>query len=418
MGFVNRLYNNVFKRSVSNLVNPKAWLIDLLGNVNSAGANVNKKTALTLSAYWSAVRIISETMAYMPVKIFKMENDNRRIEDRNHFAYNLLNRKPNKIMDSFTWYQVMQANALNHGNGYSRIWRDNRMRPVELEFYENSSDVRPFIDINTKELFYDVKGETLYPRDIFHIKGFGNDGVVGMSILSYAREALGGGLAQQTYANKIFKSGGSKRLIAMSPGKMHDDTKKAFTDSWNDNFAGFDNIHKVIPLAGGVDLKEIGLSPEDAQLLTSRYFTIKEIARFTGIPLYLLQEFSENKYNSIEQLSLEYYKTCILPWISRWESEAKNKLFLPSEAINYEAEFDVNSLLRGDAKTRAEMNRIRFQSGSISPNEIRRGEGENPFDNKEADELWIMSNMMPISVAREYYSSKKNGVGNSDGKAA
>jgi HK97 family phage portal protein len=133
-------------------------------------------------------------------------------------------------------------------------------------------------------------------------------------------------------------------------------------------------------MEAGLDFKEIGISPEDAQMLASREFGVEEMARYFRIPLHMVGSMKGSTYSNIEQQAREFIDYTMMPWFTNWESELNDKLFRENEKGQYFVKFNVNALLRGDQKSRMEFYAKGIQWGILNPNDVRRLEDMNPRD--------------------------------------
>ncbi len=390
----------VFSRTISesekrsagySLQHPSDAFLSALGVKSKSGATVNDQTALTLSAVWACVRILSNTVAMPPLGVYRKSSDGSRQPDQTHPVHRLIHDEPNDIHGSFQWRQVMQAHAALKGNAYSIIHRNGSNRPAELELIENPAIVDPFV--YKRKMYYRVQGYAkVFPSDdIFHIRGLSFDGIKGKSILQVARETMGGALAQEEYGNKIYSSGGSQRVALVTPGTLKSETKSNMRDSWENIYGGVENSHKAAILEGGVDVKNIGINPEDAQFILSRRFSVEEIARFFGIVLDLLSTDNKQTYASVEQRAIDFIKYTMMPWYTTWESEINRKLFRENEKGKYYSKFKLDALLRGDTKARADFYKDMFYIGAFNRNEIRRLEDMNSIE--DGDDYYLQVNL-------------------------
>ena len=396
------------RSEVSNLSQPTESFLEYInGNESFTGAKVNQNTALTFSAVWACVRIISNTVAQLPFGVYHNDNNGNRYAAPEHKLHHIIHNEPNKIMSSFTWRQVMQAQATLRGNAYSIIKRDGSYRPVQLQLVQNSDNVQPFI--YDDELFYQVKGydKPLPAYDIFHIRGLGFNGIEGKSVLTVARESIGSALAMQQYGGTIFKNGGSKR-IALKHQKFitSPDARKNIRDSWTENYGGLNKSNVPAIIDGGFDIQEVGMNPEDAQFISSREFSVNEIARYFGLIMDLLATDKNPTYASAEQRAIDFIKYTMTPWIVTWESEANRKLFPDYEKQRYYTKFSLGGLLRGDAAARTKYYRDMFYIGALSRDEVRALEEKNNIVGGE--KYYLQSNMIEADKLNELHLNKIN----------
>jgi HK97 family phage portal protein len=389
--FGKEIISTEHRDEVSNLKDPKAWLLKVLGMESLTGVTVSQETALTYSAVWASVRVLSETLAMMPGGIFKKEGEARKSVPE-HPAYRLIFQKPNALMTTYKWREVCQAQVCLNGNSYSFIVRDGSARPVELRLIEKPSDVLPFIF--NHELYYKVTGyaQPFRSDEIFHVRGLTLNGIEGMSVIKYAREVIGGGLAQQEYSNRLFGSGLTKKVGIKTPQKLDPDVKDSMQKQWDARHAGLENAKNLVFLEAGTDAIELGINPEDAQFLESKQFSVEEVARWFRVPQHMIGKLDRSTNNNIEMQNREFIDYTMMPWFTNWEAEINDKLLTEKEKGIYFSRFNVNALLRGDSTARSAFYEKMKRNGLMSANEIRALEDMNPYDG--GDEYWQEMNMM------------------------
>ena len=363
----------------SNVTNLKSTtLAGWMGNRSTTGVSVNENNALTLSAYYGGVKRIAESIALLSGSAY-LKDDNSRKPAPDHPITKLIFNKPNHLHTPFIFRLTAVYQVINKGNSYWLIIRDERMQPIELR-YLKPSDVEPFED--NHRIYYRVKGYDLplSSDDILHFKGMGADGVKGVSVLTHARESLGISLSGQTFAGKTFSTGGSKRVALETPQKLDEPAKEAMRKEWENLYGGYQNAHRLAILDAGLGVKDIGVSPEDAQLLESRKFGIDDIARFLSLPRHMLANTDSSSYKNEEHQGGEYIKYTIGAWIKNFEEEINNKLVFEKERGKIYCKFNVNSFARGDMTARSNYYTKMIDRGVMCSNEVRALEEMNPRD--------------------------------------
>jgi len=410
---------NIERRSgeVSSIKNPKEWVLKVFGGESFSGMNVTPDTALTFSAVWACVRILSNSLAMVPLNVIQDINGNKTIAKK-HPVHYLIHKEPNSMMGSFTFRQSAQAQAVLRGNSYSLIKRNGANRPIELQLISEPNDVEPFIYHN--QLFYKINGYKLpFPaNDVLHIKGLSFDGIKGKSVLTVARESIGTSLAIQKYGGNIFSSGGAKRIALTSPKTVNEDVQTRLKKSWkkkygnNDNTNNLNNINDVAFLEGGLDIKEIGMNPEDAQFVASSEHKIEDVARWFGMALHLIQSQKRPTYASVEQQAIEFVTYSLMPWYRTWEEEIDRKLFRKDEKLDFYSKFNLTALLRGDAKARSQFYKDMFNIGVFNRDEIRALEDKNKIDGGET--YYLQQNLAPADKLGEIMNQKYGKNGNTN----
>lgn len=391
---------------ISDLKNPADWLFSTFGYPSSSNVLVTEDQALTLSAVWSCVRILAETLAMLPLNVFIKDNKGNRTLASDDPLYFLLHNRPNPLMTSFVARETAQLHLVLTGNAFYIIHRDQFGNPVELELIRWPKEV--FIlksDLDNRK-YYTYRGVTYSDDEILHICGMSFDGLKGVSPIQYARENFGTGISLQRFGGNFFRNGARMSGVIEEPGKLGDVAYKRMKESFNEQYAGTDNTGKTLILEGGAKYIAQSLSNEDAQYLLSRKFSIEEIARIYRIPPHMLQDLSGSTNNNIEHQGIEFATNTMTPYCERWEQEMNYKLIAPSKRGQMYAKFDMKGLLRGDSAARAALYKDLFYTGSMSPNEIRESEEMNDYEGGE--KKYIPVNMVPSEMAGMNINSKIN----------
>jgi HK97 family phage portal protein len=355
------------------------WAQGLTGGASDSGQIVNRETAMQFSAVYACVRIISETIASLPLAI--LERSDGYVNYAQHPLSTFIELEPNAVMTRFMFWETMIAHVLLEGNAYAIIERDMDMMPKSF-IIVNPNDVEIMYDDRKAKLMYKIDGKIYYNWKILHIAGISFDGVKGLSPISYHRDSIGIGLSEMEFQGKFFKNGAQISGVLENPGKLTDDAYKRIAQSWRNTYEGAQNAGKTAILEGGTAYKTIGIKPIDAQFMEQRRFTIEDIARIYRVPLHLLQDLSRSTNNNIEHQSIDFVQHTIRPHIKRIEAELDRKIFTEKEkkSRKYFTRFNLDALLRGDVRSRGEFYRTLSNIGAINANEVRSMEGMNPYE--------------------------------------
>lgn len=333
-------------------------------------------TAMTQSAFWASVRLLTETVAAMPLVCYKSDPETttkKRIVD--YDLWRLLNYQPNRYQTRIEFFESMMLNLVSWGNAYMTIQRVSG-RIVSIQVLP-SSQTEPYLlaDGSVSYKYTDPNNNVkIYAEEsIWHVKIFGN-GLIGLSPLGYAGNALGLSKSLADRQNKLASNGGKTNGILTVDQALKPEQKKAIKES----FAGLNegNQDKLFVLEAGFSYQQTALSPSDQQLLESRRFSIEDIARFMGVPSVLINDQNTSTWGSgIEQINMGFYKLNLKPYLERIEASMKRWLIPRGDWETIDIEFSFDSLLRADASTRAETNSKKINSGQVTLNETRATEG-------------------------------------------
>lgn len=365
---------------------PPDWWRQRFGRPTSSGVQVNENTALSFAAVYACIRVISESVGQIPLKVYERLPSGGKREASDHPLHYLLRGWPNDEMSSFTWREAMTAHLCGWGNCYSYIdfGRDGRPKSIELLTPDRVSPKR--LDSNDM-LVYDVTsrkgGTTRYAKEqILHVPGLGFDGIVGYSpIRVAARETIGIGQAAQNHIGAFFKNGAVPEMVLTHPQKMSQEAYDRFREDWQNRYGGPGNARKTAILEEGLKPAMLTINPADAQLVELMKLSRSEIAGIFRVPAHMINDLDKATYSNVDQLSLEFVKFSLMPWLARMEAVFNRRLFLPDERGKYFCEFLTDSLLRGDAKSRNEAHRVAIMGGWKSVNEVRAEENLEPIAN-------------------------------------
>ena len=389
----------------------------LFGGSNS-GKNVNERSAMQMTAVYACVRILSESIAGLPVHLYQYVDSGSKQKAIEHPLYRLLHDEPNPEMTSFVFRETLMTHLLLWGNAYAQIIRNGKGQVVAL--YPLMPN-RMSVDRDDKgHLFYQYQMQDsdaptaksgtviLKPSDVLHIPGLGFDGLVGYSPIAMAKNAIGLSIATEEYGAKFFANGATPSGILEYPGTVKN--PEAIRESWNAGFGGSSNAHKVAVLEEGMKYTPIAISPNEAQFLETRKFQIDEIARIFRVPPHMVGDLDKSSFSNIEQQSLEFVKYTLEPWIVRWEQSLNRALLSETEKAAYFVKFNVDGLLRGDYQSRMNGYATARQNGWMSANDIRELENLDLIPDELGGNLYLINgNMTKLQDAGIFAASSAAG---------
>ena len=393
---------------------------------SAAGQTVNERTAMQVTAVYACIRILSESIAGLPLHVYRYKGQGKEMVP-DHPLYPLLHDEPNPEMTSFIFRETLMGHLLLYGNAYAQIIRDGYGRvkwlyPLVPDRMDVNRDdggqlvytyTRYLDDFGGKQRYEQVK---LRPDEVLHIPGLGYDGLVGYSPIAMAKNAIGMSMAAEEYGSTFFANGATPSGLLEHPGVVKDPEK--LRQSWHAQFSG-KNSHNVAVLEEGMEgmtYKPMSISPNEAQFLETRKFQIDEIARIFRVPPHMVGDLEKSSFSNIEQQSLEFVKYTLNPWVIRWEQALHKALLLPGEKQHYFIKFNVDGLLRGDYQSRMNGYAVGRQNGWLSANDIREMENLNPISEEEGGNLYLINgNMTKLKDAGLFankQSAAKNGGNN------
>lgn len=385
-----------FRSAVTNLTSPAQWFVDLMGGGKTkAGVAITEKSAMNISAVFACVRVLAETVASLPLPVYRRLPEGGSEVAYDYPLYSVLHNKPNSLMTSFQFREVIMVHILLWGNIYI-LMNHNGYNLELIPLFPWEMQIQS-VDGHLKYIY---KNEEIPSDYLIHIPGLSFDGLVGRSVISFARESLGLSVAAEEYGERFFAGDASPSGVLTYPKRLGDDkVVKRLTASWKESHGGLNNKHKIAVLEEGMEYKQIGLSPEDSQFLGTRLFQIQEVARWFNMPLHKIQELSHATFSNIEHMSLEYVQHTVRPWLVRLEQALNWSLFSEKNRLQYFTEFNVDGLLRGDIKSRYDAYAVLLDRGVLSANEVRKKENLNPQSGDQGDKYYIALNM----IAKDSY---------------
>jgi HK97 family phage portal protein len=402
------IFRRIFRPRVKNQIYYPGYgdHISIFGSTAS-GKVVNEHTAMQTTAVYACVRILAESLAGLPIHIYRRGEDGSREKAHDHPLAFLLHSQPNPDMTSFAFRETLMHHILIYGNGYAQIIRDGRGRALSLvPLPPNNISVAR----NDKgEIFYTLdphgNAKKLRKDEVFHIPALGFDGLIGYSPIAMAKNAIGMALAAEEYGATFFGNGANPGGVLEHPGVVKD--PKRVRDSWNAAYMGTKNANKIVVLEEGMKYHTIGIPPDQAQFLETRRFQLNEIARIFRVPPHMVGDLEKSSFSNIEQQSLEFVKYTLDPWVIRWEQGLQNALLLPSERSAYFIKLNVDALLRGDYTKRMSGYAAGRQNGWLSANDIRELEDMNRIPADEGGDLYLVNGNL-CKMAEAGLFAKKN----------
>lgn len=372
-----------------------------------AASAVSEESAMQLSAVWACVRIISQTIASLPLIVYRQTPDGRVI-DENHWFAKLMAYKPNRYQTRFEFMEYQMANLVLHGNCYAKI---NRLGGEIVGLTPMSAQQVEVQWLDGEVLYvYTHNGlvEVLSAKSVWHVK-INTDWLVGRSPLEFGRNIFGVSQAAESAVTKIYGNGAKPSGVLMTDRLLTPEQRRQIHENFNGITTGDDN--RLLVLEDGIDFKPVSLSPQDIELLASRKFQIDEICRWFGVPAILVNqnEGSTTLGSSTAEIITAFYKLNLRPILEAIENSAAVHLF--GDGSKHEIELSFEALLRASQKERFDGYRIGITSGVITPNEARKMEWLPEMSG--GDKLYMQGAMLPLDqMTAERQPAPIDGGGN------
>ena len=372
------------------------------------GIQVTNESAMTLSAVYACIYVLSSSLAQLPLHVMRKQGD--KIEAaKDHPAYWLLHDEPNAWQTSYKWRETSQGHVLGWGNGYTQVVRrgSGELRELVMRRPWQTQLVK-----NGNRWLYAVADEEEGSRaialeDMIHVRALGSDGRTGRSIVRQHAETIGLGLATQRYGKDFFAGGGRPTGIVTVKNQLQKDSWERLKAAWNSAVGRLKSAeNKTLMLPADLDYKSITIPPEDAQFLDTRKFNRSEVAGIFNVPAHMINDLDKATFSNISEQAIQFVRHTMMPWVVNWEQEINRRVFTRAErAAGYYVKFNLTGLLRGTPKERAEMYHYGITDGWMDRNEARALEDLNPRDG--LDEMLVSVNATKASDIGQEPSTKE-----------
>tara|TARA_R100001086_G_scaffold250033_1_gene192779 strand:- start:1440 stop:2729 length:1290 start_codon:yes stop_codon:yes gene_type:complete len=372
---------------------------------------VSEKGAMKIVAYYECVKEISEAIAMMPRKWY-------RIQKGEQVPYNdfdqvvLWKDHMNEYVTTFQTVRTWLVQFFERGNGYLVAKRDGS----RIVSYHNNNNLYPFLDKNKVLWYYDYEsGKVYYHYDVLHLRDISNDPYVGMSKARYHALTLGRSKAAKVLANKMYSNGTFLGAAIEYPEAI--DHKMIDTDTLRNTikakYQGIDKAGEIMVITRGGQLKQLKV---DMPLADAEYVADSELSTDEIRATFNMPPKKGNSYNSIEQKNIEILRKAILPIVTMIEQEVNYKCVPTKERGKVFMKHKFEGFLRADSKSRMEVYSKGIEKGIYLINEVRKWENLAPIEGGDTP-MFAANNMLPLSLAEEYGEAQiKKILGNDNGK--
>jgi len=368
---------------------------------DSIATTVNYSTAMGVSAFTAGIRLIAEDLASLPLITYeRLEKGKRRAPD--HPQYAMLHDSPNPEMTSMVFRETGIGHLYSWGNWYAekelngngvavRLWP---LRPDKMTVQ---------LDTETGQRVYRYRlpsgqGLILPARNVFHVPGWGFDGLIGYSRVTLMRRALESAIVAAEYGLRTLANDARPGVTIKHPQQLSPAAKKNIAESWDEAHTGLTNAQRTAVLDEGMEIEHTGFSPEDAQYLDSRKFSTIEVAQGLRLPPHKLSDLENAHFTNIEESNIDYVVGTLGPPAKRIEQQIGKDIIADPR---FYAEHLLDAQLRGRLAERIESEVKLRLNGLATADELRELENRNPLTAEEAAGLLIPLNSAPLSTYDE-----------------
>lgn len=347
----------------------------------ASGAVVNDSTAMRVAAVYACVRVLSDAVGMLPLGLYRREGKTIRAEER-HPVAELLSVRPNRWQTPFEFKRLILGHMALRGNAYCVVVRlGNRVQEL-IPLHPGRVTVRQLPSLNLEYVYERPDGSrTTYAQaEMLHLRALSSDGVVGLSPIGVAAQAIGLALQTEKHGARMFSNGAAPAGVLKHPQVLSQEAAQRLADSFQSAYGGADNAGKTIVLEEGMGWEAVGMNAEETQFIESRKFQRSEIAMFFGVPPHMIGDIERGTSwgSGIEQQGIGFVTYTLRPWLVNIGEAIARDLLTAEERRTLFAQFDTDDLTRADFLTRQNGLRVMYDAGVISPNEWRESEGYNP----------------------------------------
>lgn len=359
--------------------------------------------ALAIATFYACVRVLAESVAQISLPIYRHLGKGAKERARDHELYPVLHDTPNPSMTSFVWRELLMSHMATWGNHYSEIVFDGMGRMQLWPIRPDRIESRWGTGLYQGQKLYTylspmgVRTE-MRPGSVFHVPGLSGDGLRGFSPVELHRKTMRVHESARQYAQSTFDNNARPAVMFSHPRNLSEGAITRLAGQMEE-LRGARNAGKSVVVEEGMTIHEIGIPPKDAQYIEARVHESREIQRIMRMQPHMVGDLERSTNNNIEQQSLEFVMYTLTPWLKRIEQEINAQLLI--DQPDYFAEFNVDSLLRGDAKGRAEALAVRWRHGTLSPDEWRAKEGDNPLPDGLGERYYTPVNYAAIAEEEE-----------------
>jgi len=360
----------------------------------SGVANIGADGALQLDAVWACIERRATTIASLPFFAYESK-DGQKTLARTSRLYSLLHESPNSRMTPFEFWRAMMLNHDLRGNAYARV---DRIAGEAAALWPMPADqVRPFVLADGSMAYeYSVDGgiAVLGESSVLHLKNLGN-GTVGLAKLEFMRSTTDELAKAQGEATKVFGNSGKPTGILMIDSALTPTQREGLRANYGELTTG--STQRLAVLEANMKYQQLSLSPQDQQLLETRKFGIEQLCRWFDVPPVLVHHSNVTTWGSgVEQIIDGFHKFTIRPMLVNIEQAVRKRVMTPKQRANMSIEFNLDALLRGNAKDRAELHAKNVQNGITTRAEVRQLEGWPYIEG--TDTLTVQTNLVPIDM--------------------
>lgn len=398
--WINRLLGRTEKRTVNGW---EQWL----PTPTLSGITITPETALSLTAVYRCVDIISSEIASLPICVYENLPTGGRRPDYDDPRSDLIRFEPSAELTAYAFWETIVSHACLYGNGMAAITRAWDGTPLGFTLLDARTTIVKRADDG--QIFYEATTELGDDRSIkqrfisdnvLHIKNIGYSGVVGYSPIRLAQESIANLAAAEKAASAAFGQSGTFVGMFKVPDDWDEEARKKFRESFNRQHQGPYNYAKIGVIDQSTDYMPLKISLEDLQYMEQRKFGVGEVARLFGVPNHMVGDLDNATYSNIEEENLQFVQRTLKKWVNRVESECNKKLFTRDERRTRYVQFDMNGVLRGNSASQMAWFDGIISKAAMSVDEFCHAVGLNPVGGEVGKTRFTSNNLIPFDPSK------------------
>lgn len=359
------------------------------GPGTASGAYVTPDTAMRVSAVYACVRVLADSVAMLPLRLYEDGGLTSKIAVGNPLD-RITNKRPNFLQTPFEFKRFLVGTLALRGNAYVQKFmvgsRNQQLIPLHPD------RVTPKFDETAMRVVYEYRAKdgslrVLRQDEVMHFRALSTDGFMGLSPIAAAAEAIGLAIQTEKHGARLFANAASPSGVLKHPQLLSAEAAKRLKSTFDEAYSGSENSGKTMLLEEGLTWEKVGMTSEEAQFLETRKLQRNEIAMFFGVPPHMIGDIDRGTSwgSGIEQQGIGFVTYTLLPWLTNISQACDRDLLSDREQDQFSYKFVTDELTRADFLTRQQGRQIQANCGVISPNEWRRMEGLNPRNDGEGD---------------------------------
>lgn len=382
------------------------------GSYNIGDSTPRIDRALQLSTVWACVKLKSNAISTLPLFIYERTEVNgresRRVA-REHPLYRLLHDSPNADMTARDFWNSIQVRLDTWGNAYV-LKTFSGARIIALDPLDPAlMTVRRPVGGTVRFIYADPAGRKEYTeRDIWHIKGFTEDGLTGLSPIGVGARSMARAQSAEAASSALFSGDMRPSGVVSVDPILTKDQRTQMQDAITNGIFGDARMGRQYLLEGGAKYQQLTINPVDAQLIEQVNASVEDLCRWYGVPPAMIGHGTavSNWGTGREQQNMGFLQYVIDPDLVGIEQSIAKNLLTPAERLRYFAEFSREGFFRMDSAGRSAYYDKMIKAAVYTPNFCRSLENLEPLPG--GDNLFMQSNMIPLDMVGKITSTTQN----------